>query len=141
MFVMPLFDSYPGPVRGPNIDNPRMNPCVAPLDLLPENILFIIPLFDILAHENLVTFQRLKRELRPSSDRRIEAETFEGCFHGWIESKLSPSLCCKSLSVLMILILVPDFAIKPETRTRALNISIDFIKDINRKHGFVWSSD
>jgi hypothetical protein len=85
-------DTYPGPVRAANMQNHRMNPCLAPVDQVPENILFVIPTIDILLHEQLLTFDRLTNELRPGSDRRIEKCMIEGELHGWIECKHPPRL-------------------------------------------------
>lgn len=89
---MPLFDSYPGPVRAENMENPRMSPVLAPFSQLPENLLVLIAGLDILVHEQLTFLERIKQEKAQEpkyKDRRIESTIFEGQFHGWDGRKLT----------------------------------------------------
>jgi hypothetical protein len=89
--LFPLFDSYAGPVRAQNIENPRLSPILAKLDTLPEDILLIVPTVDILLHEELTFVERLKKEAagdpKKHSNRRLETLMIEGQFHGWNDCK------------------------------------------------------
>jgi hypothetical protein len=88
--LFPLFDSYAGPMRAQNVENPRLSPMLASLDTIPEDILFVIPTIDILLHEELTFVERLRKEAAqdPShSKRRIETLMVEGQFHGWNDCK------------------------------------------------------
>jgi len=89
-FLLPLFDSYPGPVRAENMSNPRLSPILGDMEDLPENILMVIPGIDILVHEQITFIQRLTEEAAgaPKETRR-RFETFydEKAFHGYLECK------------------------------------------------------
>jgi alpha/beta hydrolase fold len=88
---MPLFDAYASAARVANLDNPRLNPIVASLDTLPENMLFIVPTLDILLHEQLTFIERLKGEAAKNvnyAGRRIESLMFDGQIHGFLECEL-----------------------------------------------------
>ena len=85
---MPLFDSYAGPIREDNLENPRLSPILAPLDKLPENMLLIIATMDILLHEQSTFIQRVKEEASKDpkyAGRRYESLLMENQLHGWTE--------------------------------------------------------
>ncbi|KAI4126857.1 MAG: hypothetical protein LQ338_003530 [Usnochroma carphineum] len=89
-FLVPLFDAYAGPKRIQNMDSARMNPTLAPLHKLPQDMLFVIPTVDFLLYEQLEMVERLQREIETTQqkkDRRVEPAVFEGQFHGWLERK------------------------------------------------------
>jgi hypothetical protein len=136
--MLPLFDSYAGPVRAQNIENPRLNPILAKLDTLPEDILLIIPTVDILLHEQLTFVERLKKETaedpKKHSNRRLETLMIEGQFHGWNDCKL---LNIKYIKPHLTRIPVPPFT-KEMKRTKelALSTSMQFLKDVHAKHGY-----
>ena len=77
------------------MENPRAHPTLAPLEDLPENILFIVPTIDILLDEQLEMVERLQREaaeenqrqVLPQRTKRIEKLTFDGQWHGWLECR------------------------------------------------------
>jgi acetyl esterase/lipase len=79
-WMEPLFNSYAGPKNAENMQNPRMNPILASVDTLPENMLFLIPTLDILLHEQLTFVERLTNEITRNqkfSNRTIKAKLFE----------------------------------------------------------------
>jgi hypothetical protein len=87
-FLLPLYDAYAGPVRDQTMNDPNLNPILRPLSETPDNILFIVPMIDILVKEQLDFIERLKSELQSSeqtSNRRFETIIFEKGFHGWLE--------------------------------------------------------
>jgi acetyl esterase/lipase len=91
-FLLPLWDSYPGPVRAANLDNPRMSPVLGKIDQLPDNILLVIPEIDILVHEQTVLIERLKHEA--ARDKKYVGRKYKAIyepegFHGWLECKQS----------------------------------------------------
>ncbi len=92
-FMLPLFDSYAGPVRDKERDNVRMSPILARLEDLPENMLLVIPGIDILVHEQTMFVDRLNEEKSKDprqSSRRIEKLYLEKGFHGWLERRYWP---------------------------------------------------
>jgi acetyl esterase/lipase len=89
---MPLFDAYAAAARAENLDNPRLNPIVASLDTLPENMLFIGGTIDILLHEQLTFIEKLKGEVAQNgkyAGRRVESLMFDGQIHGFLECELN----------------------------------------------------
>jgi len=102
--LLPLYDSYAGPVRAQEMGNPRMSPYIARLHDLPENILMIIPGLDILVHEQMTFIQRLKEEatadggdasdISAAGARRFEYMYDDDAFHGYHE--------CRSISFLRL---------------------------------------
>lgn len=89
-FLLPLFDSYPGPVREREFNNPRMSPYLARLEDLPESMLLVVPAVDILVHEQLTFAERLKSEIVNDpkyADRRVETLYVEKGFHGYLQGK------------------------------------------------------
>jgi acetyl esterase/lipase len=87
---LPLYDSYPAPMRKENMENPRMSPVLANLESLPKRILLIVPLIDILVHEQLTFVERLREEAEKHADGgkwKIETKIYEKGFHGWLECK------------------------------------------------------
>jgi acetyl esterase/lipase len=95
-FLLPLFDSYAGPAREDNLENPRLNIITADKAMLPNDMFFVAAGIDILLHEQLTFVQRVKDELQSeqNEEQRIEVLVEEKGFHGWLECKsflLSPS--------------------------------------------------
>ena len=76
---------YPGPVRAANMENYRLNPCLAPVDEMPEDMLFVIPTMDILAHEEFTAVERIKHELGEDSERKVETCICQDQIHGFAE--------------------------------------------------------
>jgi len=89
-FLVPLFDSYPQPVRDADkaqLENARMSPIVAKVEMLPPRILMVIPTIDILLHEQLTFVERVKGEMAANErykGRRLETKLYEGQLHGWV---------------------------------------------------------
>lgn len=90
-FLLPLFDSYPAPVRAQNMGNPRMSPILAALEDLPENMLLVVAGIDIIVHEQTVFIKRLQEEAAADKEkyrgRRFEAIFDDELFHGALERK------------------------------------------------------
>lgn len=63
-----------------------MNPTIADIKALPDNMLLIIPSIDILLVEQPTFVERVKADIEAEGDdgwlRRVEGMVFEGCFHG-----------------------------------------------------------
>ncbi|KAL8772425.1 MAG: hypothetical protein Q9209_002376 [Squamulea sp. 1 TL-2023] len=123
-FMLPLFDSYAGPGRIRNIEDPRLHPTLASLADLPADMLFVIPTIDFLMYEQLDMVERLQKEAVEEAkkgasyhnSRRIEKLVFEGQWHGWLE--------------------LPSWAIDESTRRKAFISACDFLGDVHRKNGF-----
>ena len=93
--LLPLYDSYPGPVRHREINNPRMSPYLAKLEALPENMLLVIAAIDIVVHEQLTFAERLKNEIARDpkhAGRRVETLYVEKAFHGYLSCKYIASI-------------------------------------------------
>ncbi|KAK1751411.1 Alpha/Beta hydrolase protein [Echria macrotheca] len=121
-FLLPLFDSYPGPVRDRELNNPRMSPYLAKLDDLPENMLLVVPAVDILVYEQLSFAKRLTEEMGESEDyagRSVGTLYVEKGFHGYLG--------------------VPSPPGPKELKDQAWNAGVKFIQDAHRKHGWFWS--
>jgi acetyl esterase/lipase len=88
-WMLPMYDTYPGPSRAQDLANPRINPIIADKETLPEHILFIVAGIDILLHEQLTFIERVRGELERehNTKRRVEAKLIEKGFHGWLECK------------------------------------------------------
>ena len=72
------------------MNDSALNPILRPLCETPDNILFIVPMIDILVKEQLEFIARLKSEHQSSgkrSTRRFETIMFEKGFHGWLERR------------------------------------------------------
>ena len=90
-FLLPLYDAYAGAKRDETMNDSRLHPILKPFDEVPNNILFIVPLIDILVKEQLAFIERLNHQLAAqskASSRRFETITFEKAFHGWLECEL-----------------------------------------------------
>ncbi|GKT44472.1 lipase 2 [Colletotrichum spaethianum] len=61
-FIQPLYDSYAAPSKAKDMDNPRMSPCLASEETLPENMLLVVAAIDILVQEQLMFVERVKKE-------------------------------------------------------------------------------
>lgn len=119
---LPLFDSYPGPVRAANMTNPRMSPILAEVEQLPPRMLMIVPSIDILVHEQLTLAERASREiaerdLDKSEGRMCKAKVIDGAFHGMMELPYLP----KNLA---------------DKREAAFNMAIEHLKETYRRHGW-----
>jgi hypothetical protein len=93
--LLPLYDSYAGPVRQACMTDDRLHPILKPIEDLPRNILLIIPNIDILVHEELTFVERVKADLRAAGmeqDRDVEGVVFEEAFHGWFECEYNCKL-------------------------------------------------
>ncbi|KAF3932928.1 hypothetical protein ABW20_dc0101081 [Dactylellina cionopaga] len=117
-FVVPLFDSYAGPEREKNLKNDRLNVIIAPASKLPQDMLFIIPMMDILLHEETELVERLKKETE-GSGRTVESVFYEGEFHGFPE--------------------LPGILADPKKVEDAFRRTIDFLKSSNEKGGWKWT--
>ncbi|KAF2455310.1 hypothetical protein BDY21DRAFT_350399 [Lineolata rhizophorae] len=121
-FLHALVDSYAFPAKPASDTDPRCNPILADLDMLPENILMNIAAVDILLYEQLEFIEKLKRQLEADPERnrgrKVEAKVYDGQLHGWLE--------------------LPSIAIDESTRQECWDLDVAFIKDIHRKYGFEW---
>jgi len=91
-FLLPLFDSYAGPVREGNMANPRLSPIVADVDSLPESMFVGIAGIDILLHEQQTFVDRVKADFGRDAkyaDRRIESVVDPLGFHGYLNRRSS----------------------------------------------------
>lgn len=87
-FLIPMFDSYAGPNRARDWNDPRLHPYIADVKSLPRDILFIVAAVDILAHEQLTFVERLKRDIAESKEEvhtNVEARVWDKGFHAWLE--------------------------------------------------------
>ena len=90
-------------MREQAINDSRLNPILKPLDETPAQILFIVPLIDILVKEQLTLVERLKSEQDArgnGSSRRFKTMIFEKGFHGWLECKMDQKLRLQQLTQL-----------------------------------------
>ncbi|KAE8554969.1 hypothetical protein EYB25_003516 [Talaromyces marneffei] len=109
-FLQPLFDAYAGPNR---------------------NMLFIIGGVDILRNETTTMTERLQAEAEAINQSRqvsktterpdgtavvVRTDVYEGQIHGWLE--------------------MPSFAIDVNTRTKAFDDAIKFLRHVHQAYGF-----
>ncbi|CAG9976197.1 unnamed protein product [Clonostachys byssicola] len=113
-FLLPLFDSYPGPVRASHAGDPRMSPVIARGETLPPRMLMAIPAIDILVGEQ----QELAERLNAEQPGRVEVYVEPEGFHGYLE--------------------VPDAAVKKEVKDRAFDRAIKFLINTHGRHGWAW---
>ncbi|EPS39903.1 hypothetical protein H072_6325 [Dactylellina haptotyla CBS 200.50] len=118
-FMLPLFDAYVAAEREKYKNDPRLHVILASVDKLPTDMLFLIPMVDILLHEETEFVNRLKKETE-GTDRRIEGVFYEGELHGF------PELAG----------IVSDFKKAEDSFQRA----IKFLKGSNEKGGWKWDS-
>jgi acetyl esterase/lipase len=85
-FLLPLFDSYAGPVREREMENPRMSPFLGKVEDLPRDMMLVVPALDILVKEQLEFGERLKGEFQ-GKGRRVETLYVEKGFHGYLGGK------------------------------------------------------
>jgi hypothetical protein len=116
---MPLFDAYARPARAENMENPRFAPILADINKLPNDMLLIIPGIDILAHEQLVFVERVKKDIadRGEDGRRIVGKLYDKGFHGWLEREYNLSSRCVAMR-----------------RANSLEYLLDYSKQIRRKY-------
>lgn len=95
-FLLPLFDSYAGPVREREMGNPRTSPFLRRVEDLPRDILLVVPALDILVKEQLEFVERLRGELGGES-RRVETLYVEKGFHGYLGGKSVLESCYRDV--------------------------------------------
>ncbi|KAK0619530.1 Alpha/Beta hydrolase protein [Immersiella caudata] len=120
-FLVPLYDSYVEPVRSQNMENPRMNPILASVDQLPENMFVWVAGIDILVHEQTTFVERVKQDLAKDpkhEGRRVEIGVDDKGFHGYLN--------------------LPDSIIPQDKKQRAFAPAIQFIKETHLRYGFQW---
>ncbi len=68
---------------------------------------------------------------------------FEGCMHGWLERKLSilGQVCSWSdpkpaVTLILYIATVPSSVIDEKTREKAFKAAVEFIKSVQREHGW-----
>ncbi|KAL4961246.1 putative lipase/esterase family protein [Aspergillus stella-maris] len=131
-FLMPLFDTYAGPNRIRDIEDPLLHPTLADIEALPRNMFFVVGGRDILFAETAGFVERLVEEARgfnrglrggyPREEdegeidiggKNIVVRSFvaEGQIHGWTE--------------------MPSFAINVELRDRAFSEAIAFLGNVH----------
>lgn len=86
------------------MENPLLHPTLADINILPQNMLFIVGGTDILRDETTRTTERLEAEAKAINRSRQVSETaetpdrsaiivrtdvYEGQIHGWLESTLT----------------------------------------------------
>lgn len=121
-FLMPLFDSYPSKARTDHLDDPRLSPVLAKRATMPDRMLMVIPMIDILVAEQM-DFVQSMREQHVKSGGNCEGEENwlqvveeEEGFHGYLE--------------------LPDVVIPQEMKARAFAPAIALLKDVYTKHGW-----
>jgi acetyl esterase/lipase len=103
--LVPLFDTYPAPVRAKHFNDPRMSPVLAARETLPRRILLVVPAMDILVAELLGFAERVNEEDRRAGwtgEPRVVVKEEKDSFHGYMEGELSLHL------VLMHLLIVEN---------------------------------
>lgn len=149
-FLQPLFDTYAGPNRVRDIDNPLLHPTLADINTLPQNMLFIVGGADILRDETTSTTEKLETEAEAINQSRqvskttdtpdgsaivVRTDVYEGQIHGWLESTIDHVLFFDR-EVLLTVNVVPSFAIDVNTRTKAFSDAIEFLRNVHQAYGF-----
>lgn len=68
--LLPLFDTYPQVEKR---DDPRLSPFYAGLDVLPQDMLFVVSGIDILVHEQVTMVDWLNKEIEDRKrDRKVD---------------------------------------------------------------------
>ncbi|KAI5456558.1 putative lipase/esterase family protein [Mariannaea sp. PMI_226] len=117
--LQPLFDSYVGPVRAENMNNPRMSPILAKRETLPNRILVVVAGVDILVAELMSFAERVNQEDHQNGETgRVEVLYDESVFHGYLE--------------------LPDAIVGRETKDRAFSRSIQVLREAYAEHGWTW---
>ena len=129
--MQPLYDSYAVTTRPDNVTDPRCNPIIADVEMLPEKVLMVVPPVDILVHEQLTFAERVKADIEKlrkqgkGLGRSIETIVQEGCFHGWLE--------------------LPEWIIRRvigrETRREVFERCAEVVREVHEKNGFVLGSE
>lgn len=88
-FMFPLYDSYAlSGRRAGYADDARLSPCLAGIEQLPDKVLMVVPMIDILPDEQLRFAERINEECEAlEREEKIELMVMENCFHGWLECK------------------------------------------------------
>jgi len=90
-FLLPLYDTYAGPARSGNLENPRMSPIVAQVETLPESMFVGVVGIDILVHEQEEFVKRVSKAFDSESEkhagRRVEMVLDPKGFHGYLSRK------------------------------------------------------
>lgn len=94
-WLMPLFDSYPSKARRDHLDDPRLSPVLAKRETMPDRMLMVIPMVDILVAEQ-IEFVQSMREQHVKSGRDSDGDEEwlqvveeEEAFHGYLEREFS----------------------------------------------------
>lgn len=88
-FLLPLYDAYGRSAREQgHADDPRSSPCKAAWDQVPNHVLMVVPMIDILPTEQLNFAKRINDECERNGQKtKVELMVMENCFHGWLERK------------------------------------------------------
>lgn len=113
-FLEPLYDSYGLSARQQgHKDDPRSSPCKASCHQLPDRILMVVPMIDILVAEQLNFAARINSECeKTGKSPKVEVMVMENGFHGWLE--------------------LPDGAIDPNSRRRVFDKCVEFIRALEK---------
>ncbi|KAK5992056.1 Arylacetamide deacetylase-like 2 [Cladobotryum mycophilum] len=118
-FLLPLFDAYAIAARAKHMQDPRLNPTLTNRETLPERMLLIVPLIDILVSEQMAFAERVNEEdKRDGMKHRVEVMTEKEGFHGYLEA--------------------PDFAVKREVKDRAFTRGVEFLRETYARYGWAW---
>ncbi|KAL5334853.1 Alpha/Beta hydrolase protein [Aspergillus crustosus] len=130
-FLQPLFDTYAGPSRLQDLENPVLHPTLASINSLPQNMLFVVGDKDILHDETVALTERLERDAAVLNQQRgaepdaqepdgkaivVKKEVFKDQIHGWLE--------------------MPSAAIDVKTREKAFGDGISFLRGVHRAYGY-----
>lgn len=85
-WVGPLMDTYLEDVDQAMLRKPEYSPIYAGLELLPRDMLLIVPTICPLAREQLAFAERVKSEGRGRLGG-VAVKVFRNCYHGWLESE------------------------------------------------------
>lgn len=137
-FMQLLYDSYAAPSREKDLDNPRLSPCLAREETLPERMLLVVAAVDILVQEQLTFVERVRREREDKGKPggSVEAVYVEEAFHGWLEGELAISTPCHKR--LADNDTVPNAVIPVEKKMQMWEKGLELIKQTHAQHGFAW---
>ncbi|KAI9163111.1 Arylacetamide deacetylase-like [Paramyrothecium foliicola] len=117
--LVPLFDTYPGPVRAKHFDDPRLSPALAVRETLPQRILLVVPAMDILVAELLAFADRVNDEDKRAGwtgEPRVQVREDKEAFHGYLE--------------------VPSVVLKKGIQERGITWGVSFLKETYKLHGW-----
>jgi acetyl esterase/lipase len=90
-WLMPLFDSYPAKARKNHLDDPRLSPVLAKRETMPDRMLMVIPMVDILVAEQMEFVQSMREQHGKSgrssdgNEEWLQVVEEEDAFHGYLE--------------------------------------------------------